>query len=852
MDPAFVGAGQRDGLELWRVEALKVVKQPECDGKFHEGDSYILLRTKEKPGAKEWHVHFWLGKDTSQDEMGVAAIKTVELDDALGGSPMQHRELQGSESQLFLSYFKDSGVEYLPGGVASGFKKVDPEHFEPRLLHVKGRRTVRVNEVELKNSSLNTGDVFILDLGMKLYIWNGPECNRHEKAKGIETATNIDNNDRMGRAVVILMDDEPENEEFWTVLGGQIQVTNPGESDDAVESKAVEDLKIFSMDALDRPLPIEGGKLDRGMLEEGKIFLIDTGHVVYVWVGKTAPAQKRKDAMKDANIYLNRSRRHSELERVVSGCETQIFKQLFHVWDPPRKMAFGTQSSGIAQAQEQMSADDVDIADLRRRKQAEDQPVDDGSGTIQVWAIEGKGGSWDKVEVPPDMHGQFFGGDSYIVLYTYVKDRKEEYIIYFWQGQESTNDEKAASALLTKELDDSMGGAPVQCRVIQGKEPAHFRSIFKGRMIVHSGGKASGFRNTKDTDSKDTDGTALFHVKGSNPLNTFAQQVEEVAGQLNSGDCFVLVTPETVFVWKGSGASDLELQVSRGIAVILQDGYLGHGGRSGLDVAETEEPDAFWQALGGKAEYAHTPVGDSVAQDPRLYRCTNCGGRMGVEEIVDFTQSDLEDGDVYVLDVGTSIFVWVGSGANAEEKRFAQGVAQRFLQEYHSDDTDMPIMDIVPKHEPLFFTQHFIGWNPDLFNAQTFKDPYEAKRAALKAAAPAQSAVFTSARASLKSRSGNIDLSMTAPAPAGPDPVPVAPSPAPEAEEAPVPALPIGTFFPLQDLQGHQCPPGVPPNQKEKYLSDTEFKTVMGMDKAAFEVLKDWKKKQLKEKAQIW
>jgi hypothetical protein len=30
--------------------------------------------------------------------------------------------------------------------------------------------------------------------------------------------------------------------------------------------------------------------------------------------------------------------------------------------------------------------------------------------------------------------------------------------------------------------------------VTQGKEPAHFRPIFKGKMIVFSGGNASGFK----------------------------------------------------------------------------------------------------------------------------------------------------------------------------------------------------------------------------------------------------------------------------------------------------------------------------------------------------------------------
>lgn len=52
------------------------------------------------------------GDSCSQDESGSAAVFTVQMDDFLGGKPIQYREVQGYESKTFLGYFKP-GIKYM-------------------------------------------------------------------------------------------------------------------------------------------------------------------------------------------------------------------------------------------------------------------------------------------------------------------------------------------------------------------------------------------------------------------------------------------------------------------------------------------------------------------------------------------------------------------------------------------------------------------------------------------------------------------------------------------------------------------------------------------------------------------
>lgn len=139
------------------------------------------------------------------------------------------------ETQMFMSYFK-GGIFYLEGGVESGFKHVEPKTYETRLLMVKGKRYPRIFPMKLEADSINDGDVFILDLGMKLYFWPGTDANVNEKVKGMEILFNIKNSERGGNPEHFYpREDSTADQEFWAELGGKPAQIKPAVPDEGVQ-----------------------------------------------------------------------------------------------------------------------------------------------------------------------------------------------------------------------------------------------------------------------------------------------------------------------------------------------------------------------------------------------------------------------------------------------------------------------------------------------------------------------------------------------------------------------------------------------------------------------------------------
>lgn len=336
---AWAGAGKVPGVQIWRIMAFKVVPvPPNAYGSFYAGDSYIVLKTYKKApnsDALAWDVFFWLGKNTTQDEAGTAAYKTVELDDFLGGAPVQHREVMDHESSEFVSLFPQ--IRIMEGGVDSGFTHVSAKTYQPRLLQLKGKRHIRLREVECKLTSVNQGDVFVLDLGLTLIQFNGAKSSPLERSKAATICTAI-HDEREGRTAKVVFEggDAARPPQWDAVLGaGPIAGPEAGGDDAAFEVQSTSKLLLRVSDAsgtLTMDKVAEGAAVKKDKLDSNDVFILDLGNEVFAWVGSKSSAGERKTAMRYAEMYLVQAHKplFTPISRVIQFNESPYFWSLIN------------------------------------------------------------------------------------------------------------------------------------------------------------------------------------------------------------------------------------------------------------------------------------------------------------------------------------------------------------------------------------------------------------------------------------------------------------------------------------------------------------------------------------------
>ncbi|XP_051266754.1 villin-1 isoform X2 [Dicentrarchus labrax] len=862
---AFRNVSRKAGLQIWTINNMQMVPvSSQGFGNFFEGDCYIVLYISEnKSSGQSTDIHFWIGNASSQDEQGAAAIFVTQLDEYLGGSPVQHREVQGNESPRFRSYFKN-GLIYKKGGVASGFHHVDTNVYNVlRLLHVKGRKHVTAREVEVSWNSFNNGDIFLLDMGKAIVQWNGPQSNRREKLKAVLLAQDIRDRERGGRAQIGIVEggDERDSPELMKVMmavlgqrSGQLKEATPDDKPDQVQNNNVRLYHVFENSGNLVVQEVATQPLTQDLLHSSDCYIADQrGSSVMVWKGKQASKEERREALNRAMGYIKAKNypASTSVEVMTEGGESAMFKHLFKSWrDKGQTQGLGsTYSVGKIAKVDQVK---FDVMELHARPElaAQQRMVDDASGDVKVWRIE----NLELAEVNPSTYGQFYGGDCYLVLYTYQRSGQQQYILYMWQGRHATKDEITACAYQAVNIDNKYNGAPVQVRVVMGKEPRHFLAIFKGKLIIFEGG--TGRPGVVNPDG----GARLFQVRGTNELNTKATELQARASSLNTNDVFLLKTDQICYLWYGKGCSGDERVMGRAMSDVLskQDKQV---------VMEGQEPAEFWVALGGKAPYASDKrlQREEPPHSPRLFECSNQTGQFRMTEVDDFAQIDLDEEDVMLLDTWEEIFLWVGNSANQYETKEAWNCAQEYLRTHPAGrDPDTPIIFVKQGYEPPTFTGWFSAWDPhkwsDLNNSNLNKSPVGISGGGYRApGGPMSSPPVYRVHGDLSPRPSTPTSPSTQRAQTS-----VSMNLSPSSNFSPS-SLAGGTVSPSAGGSGmyldpellinkspSELPQGVDPSQREDYLSDVDFENLLGTGRSDFRRLPKWRQSDLKKKAGLF
>nr|XP_043611110.1 villin-3-like [Erigeron canadensis] len=917
LEPAFQGVGSRPGIEIWRIENFQPVPLPKSDyGRFYYGDSYVVLRTSSGrggPGAFSYDIHFWLGKDTSQDEAGTAAIKAVDLDAILGGRAVQHRELQSHESEKFLSYFKPC-ILTLEGGIKSGFKKPEEEEFETRLYTCQGKRVVHLRQVPFSRSVLNHDDVFVLDTKEKIFQFNGANSNIQERAKALEVIQFLKDKYHEGTCDVAIVDDgklqaEGDSGEFWVIFGGFAPIGKKVLTDDDIIPDRTPG-KLYSIAGGQVADQIE--EYSKSSFENDKCYLFDCGAEVFVWVGRTTTVDDRKAATQAAEEFITSNNRPKAtlVTRLIQGYETHAFKTNFDSW--PSSIAPAAENRGkVAENRGKVSAllkqqQGVGTKGKDKAATAEEvvPPLLEGNGKLEVWSIDGGA----KTPVASEDVGKFYSGDCYIVLYSYhSREKKEDFYLCYWIGKDSTEEDQNTAAKLTTSMFNSLKGRPVQGRVYQDKEPPQFIAIFQP-MVVFKGGLSSSYKshiadNGIADETYSADGSWIIRILGTAVHNNKTCQVDPVPASLNSFECFVIQAGNHLYIWQGTQSTYEQQQWASKIAEFLRPGVTAKFQKEGTESA------TFWLGLGGKDSFTSKQVSLETIRDPHLFAFELIKGKFEIEEVYNFDQDDLLPEDILILDTHAEVFVWVGHAVDQKEKKAALDLGQKYIERAENLDglcPRVPLYKVTDGNEPSFFTTYF-SWEPakTLIHGNAFQKKITilfgaghaegqgnqgggaTQRASAMAAlnsafnssgggkgpAAVGSSSGSQRRAAVAALSGVLtDTKIEEPSPVespekpeeAPEEVPVEPSePVPEEDDS-EPKVAIeedengilssqSTFSYEQVRVKSENPiPGIDLKRREAYLSVEEFESILGMSKAEFYQLPKWKQDLTKKKVDLF
>ncbi|XP_043109169.1 supervillin isoform X1 [Puntigrus tetrazona] len=175
----------------------------------------------------------------------------------------------------------------------------------------------------------------------------------------------------------------------------------------------------------------------------------------------------------------------------------------------------------------------------------------------------------------------------------------------------------------------------------------------------------------------------LIHIKGRRHVQV--RLVEPTARSLNSGDCYLLITPKHCFFWSGEFGNVIEKAKGSEMAQYVQTKRdLGCKAPQVTVLEEGINTDnrsakEFWSLLGGKTDYR----GAGEPEEDELYESavveSNCVYRLVEDKLVPYEEacasipsvSLLNSKEALVFDFGSEVYVWTGKDVPLSDRKVA-------------------------------------------------------------------------------------------------------------------------------------------------------------------------------------
>merc|ERR1711963_468819 len=172
----------------------------------------------------------------------------------------------------------------MEGGAATGFRSVPPEEYQARLMKFAkdSKGHVCVREIPRCRDLVTSGDVYILDAGLKIYQFNGNSSSPMERSKAMQFIGDIKS--KRGEA-----DSEVLDEDMISSSHAFFEAPDEGPDDEGDASDDEDgdgDKKLCRVNTDTRDFEeVKEGDVTLDDFATDDVFTYDAGESVFVWVG---------------------------------------------------------------------------------------------------------------------------------------------------------------------------------------------------------------------------------------------------------------------------------------------------------------------------------------------------------------------------------------------------------------------------------------------------------------------------------------------------------------------------------------------------------------------------------------